>query len=148
MDPLQLFGAYAAEFEETFKDDNWERLRDYFHPDVRYVVAGSPFDCDIQGRDAVFSGLKKALDGMDRRFDQRDITPKGAPLVDGNTVVLSADVHYQKAGLPGLSFSLSETAEYDDAGKIIRLQDDYDAGQDHVMQWLTNNGAAFDPSYE
>ena len=148
MDVLQRFGEYAAEFEKTFADDDWTRLEPFFAPDVRYVVAGSPYDCELRGRDAVLAGLRKALDGMDRRFDHREIQPNGESIVEGNRVVFLAKVVFEKDGVEPLSFTLAETSEYDDAGRIVLLRDDYDAGQDHVDRWLDANRDAFDPRYE
>ncbi len=147
MDPLQTFGEYAADFEKTFADDDWQRLERYFDPNARYVVTGSPFDCELQGRDAVLAGIKRALDGFDRRFDERAIEPAGPPTADGNQVSIAATVRYQGQGLEPLAFSLSETAEFNDAGVIVRLQDDYDPGQEHVHQWFAAH-PDFDPSYQ
>ena len=148
MDLLQRFGEYAGEFEKTYQDDDWSRLERFFAPDVTYVVSGSSFDCELRGRDKVLSGIKKALDGFDRRFDQRSVEGHGEPRVEGNRVVFPARVGYEKQGLESLSFTLSETAEFDDAGRIVRLRDDYDAGQDHVDRWLEQHRDGFDPTYE
>ena len=148
MDPLQRFGEYAAEFEKTYADDNWTRLEPYFDQDASYIVTGSSYDCEIRGRDAIFAGIKKALDGFDRQFDQREIIPGGDPVVDGNRIVFSAIVRYSKLNLETLSFSLSETAEFDESGRIIRLQDDYPSGQDDMIRWLEEHRLEFDPTYE
>ena len=148
MDPLQRFGEYAAEFEKTYEDDDWTRLEAYFDQDVSYVVSGSTYDCEIQGRVAVFAAIKRALDGFDRRFDHREVTPGGEPVVDGNRVVFPAIVRYEKRGIDTLSFSLSETAEFDESGRIVRLLDNYPAGQDEMVRWLDEHRAEFDPSYE
>jgi hypothetical protein len=145
---MERFGEYAAEFEKTFEDDDWTRLERFFDADARYVVAGSTFDCELRGRDAVLAGLKKALDGMDRRFDQRAIEPNGDATVEGNRVAFPAKVLYAKQGVEPLSFTLTETAEYDEAGRIVLLRDDYDAGQDDVARWLEQHSDAFDPRYE
>lgn len=147
MDPMQRFGDYAAEFEKSYEDDDWKRLESFFDSNARYVVSGSTFDCELRGREAVLSGIKKALDGFDRRFDRREIEPGGDPIVDGNRIVFPAIVRYQGDGIEPLSFTLSETAEFDDAGCIVLLRDDYDAGQDHVARWLDANRDSFDPSY-
>ncbi len=148
MDPLQRFGEYAADFEKTVEDDNWSRLNAYFDENATYVVSGAPYDCEIRGREAIFSGLKKALDGFDRRFDHREIAAGGEPVTTSNSVIFSAICRYEKQGLKPLSFALSETAEFDESGRIVRLRDDYPAGQPEVNQWLEENRAEFDPSYE
>ena len=40
MTNLECFAAYAADFEKTFKDDDWSRLERYFAPDATYQVKG------------------------------------------------------------------------------------------------------------
>lgn len=148
MNPLQRFGEYADAFEKTFEDDDWSRLDAFYAPDIAYVVSGSSFDCELRGREAVVAGIRKALDGMDRRFDDRAIAPNGDPRVEGNRIVFPARVDYRKQGLDDLSFTLSETAEFDDAGRIVLLRDDYDPGQDHVDRWFEQHRDGFDPRYE
>jgi len=148
MDPLQRFGEYAADFEKTFEDDDWTRLESYFNDDASYIVSGSSYDCEIQGRAAILSALKKALDGFDRRFDHREIAPAAEPVTTATSIIFSAICRYEKQGLNPLSFALSETAEFDESGRIVRLRDDYPAGQHEVTQWLEENRAEFDPTYE
>src|SRR5512132_2341033 len=98
MTPLQRFGSYAQDFEATLKDDDWSRLAQYFTPDATYEVSGDPFTCSIRGRDAIFTGLKKSLDGFDRRFATRETGLEGVPVVDGDTVSLSWAVTYTRPG--------------------------------------------------
>ena len=52
------FFAYAQDFEQTFFDDDWSRLAGYFEPDAVYEVRNVPFACRIEGRDAIFRGIK------------------------------------------------------------------------------------------
>ena len=140
MDSLQRFGEYAADFEKTFQDDDWTRLHAYFHGDASYIVSGSSFDCEILGRDAVLSALRKALDGFDRRFDRREIGPNGEPVTDATRVISSGICRYEKEGLDPLTFAVSETAEFDNSGRIFRLRDDYPAGQNEMSQWFEKIG--------
>jgi hypothetical protein len=147
MDPLQRFAAYAADFEKTFVDDDWTRLEGYFRDDAVYTVEGTAFDCEVRGRDAIFRAIKKSIDGFDRRFERREITPGAAPLVEGNRVTFSGSVRYEKEGVEPLTIRLSETAELDEAGRIARLEDVYPDGQDEMLRWLDRHGSRFDPSY-
>jgi hypothetical protein len=148
MDTLQLFGAYAADFEKTYSDDNWARISNRFDPNISYVVTGSPYDCELKGRDTVLAGLKKALNGFDRRFENREITANGEPNVEPGKVTFPAHCLYEKTGLPTLTFVLTETVELNDEGLITLIHDDYPDGQDHVNKWLNSNKADFDPTYE
>ena len=116
MDPLQRFAAYAVDFEKTFEDDDWTRLERYFAEDATYTVKGTPFDCEVRGRDAIFRAIKKSIDGFDRRFDKREIVPSGPPVVDGSRVTFSGSGHYEKEGVEPLTIQLSETAELDETG--------------------------------
>ena len=86
MHELEQFAAYAADFEETFADDNWERISSRFDQNIKYVVTGSPYDCELRGRDTVLAGLKRALDGFDRRFENREISANGEPTVESGRV--------------------------------------------------------------
>jgi SnoaL-like domain len=147
MTPLQRFGAYAQDFEATFKDDDWSRLAQYFAPDATYEVSGDPFTCSIRGRDAIFTGIKKSLDGFDRHFATRDIALESAPVVDGDTVSLSWAVTYGRPGTPPLVLRGRSSATYDD-GRIARLADSYDASAlGSVRAWMAEYGRDLNPSY-
>jgi hypothetical protein len=147
MTPLQRFGAYAQDFEATFKDDDWSRLEGYFAPDATYEVSGDPFTCSIRGRDAILKGIKKSLDGFDRRFATREIALEGPPSVEGDTVMLAWAVTYGRPGSPPLVLHGRSTATY--AGdRIARLADSYDATAIATTRaWLREHGADLDPSY-
>ena len=146
MDVLQRFGAYAADFEKTFRDDDWTRLEPYFEEDAVYTIEGAPFACEVRGRDAILRAIKKSLDGFDRRMDKREIGPGGAPAVAGRRITVSGSVRYEKKGLEPISIRLSETAEFDEAGRIVRLHDVYPAGQEAALAWIERH-KEFDPSY-
>lgn len=73
MDPLRRFAAHAADFEKTFEDDDWTRLEGCFAEDAIYTVEGTPFDCEVRGRETILRAIKKSLDGFDGRFDKREI---------------------------------------------------------------------------
>ncbi len=147
MDPLQRFAAYAADFEKTFADDDWTRIKGYFAEDAIYTVRGTPFDCEVRGRDAIFRAIKKSIDGFDRRFDKREIAPDATPVVEGNRVTFSGSGRYEKEGVDTLTIRLSETAEFDETGRIVSLEDVYPEGQDEMLRWLERYRAEFDPSY-
>jgi hypothetical protein len=148
MSPLQRFGTYAADFERTYKDDDWSRLDEYFTPDATYEVAGEkPFGCVIRGRDAIFKGIKRALDGFDRRFAKREVALDGAPSEEGDTCSLAWAVTYERPGAPPFVLRGRSTATY--AGdRISRLVDSYDAAviRDAVL-WLQKHAPDLDPSY-
>ena len=147
MAAIAQFFEYAQEFEKTFVDDDWARLERYFEPDAVYEVRNVPFGCRLEGRAAIFRGIKKSLDGFDRRFATREIALEGAPEVAGDTVSLSWAVTYGRAGSPPLVLRGRSTATYAD-GVIARLADSYDASAiDGTTSWLKAYGRDLDPSY-
>ncbi len=42
MTKIEQFLSYAAAFEQTYADDDWRRLEQYFTEDVTYRVSGLP----------------------------------------------------------------------------------------------------------
>ena len=93
---LQLFMDYAAAFEETYADDNWSRLTPFFADEATYEVRGGPLACKISGRGEIFAGLKKSLDGLDRRCENRKLEvtedPTIADTADGSEISLGWNV--------------------------------------------------------
>lgn len=79
MGTLESFLSYAAEFEKSYADDDWSRLERFFADDAVYRVESNRFGCELTGPDAILAGMKKSLDGFDRRFDTREIAVQGAP---------------------------------------------------------------------
>lgn len=65
---LKVFMDYAAAFEQTYVDDDWSRLVPFFSEDARYEVRGGPLACEISGRETIFAGLKRSIDGFNRRW--------------------------------------------------------------------------------
>jgi hypothetical protein len=148
MSPLQQFGIYAQAFEETYRDDDWSRLDKYFTPDATYEVAGEkPFGCVIRGREAIFKGIRKSLDGFDRRFAKREVALEGTPSEEGNTCSLAWAVTYERPGAPAFVLRGRSTATYT-GERISRLVDSYDpAVVAATGEWLRKHGPELDPSY-
>lgn len=136
MSILDRYQAYADAFEESYVDDDWSRIEQYFTEDA--VYEGDP---EAVGRDAVLAKLKGGVDAFDRQMDTR--TPDfQTPSVDGNTLVMNWTVSYQKAGVPDLTISGRETAVFE-GDRIARLRDDLDAAAEAAMgEWMTQHGAA------
>jgi len=147
MENLMQFAQYAADFEKTLVDDDWSRITPYFAPDAIYEVKAEGFPCTLTGPDAIARGIKKSLDGFDRKFDGRDVAMVDGPTVEGDTIHMAWTVTYKKAGkapyvLPGRS-----EVRYRD-GKIAYLADSYDASVGpNAAAWMQANGMILDPSY-
>ena len=147
----KVFMDYAAAFEESYIDDDWSRLAQYFSEDASYEVRGGPLACEISGRDAIFAGLKKSLDGLDRRCTDRKLEVADGPDVavtdNGHDISLGWRVLYEyrdapKMTLPGRSvFTISD-------GVIIAMRDEYDDQEmEAVGAWLLEYGEGLDGSY-
>jgi hypothetical protein len=129
------FQAYADAFEESYVDDDWSRIEQYFTEDA--VYEGDP---DAIGRTAVLAKLKGGVDAFDRKMDTR--TPDfQTPSVEGNTLEMIWAVTYQKAGAPDLTISGRQTAVFE-GGRIARLGGGMDAEAQKAMgEWMVEHGA-------
>jgi len=147
MEILQHFMAYAQAFEETYKDDDWSRLRQYFAPDAVYDVQAKGFGCHLVGPDAIFAGIKKSLDGFDRRFDTRDIAITSPPEVIGDEMRVGWQMTYRKAGVPDFVLAGRSSARYA-GGRIAQLVDSYEPEAERAFEtWQRQSGMKIDASY-
>ena len=147
MDNLACFMKYAGDFEKTYADDDWARLRRHFADDAVYEVKSDVFPCKLTGPDAIFQGIKKSLDGFDRKFDDREIALTKGPEVDGDTVRMEWAVTYRKAGKSPYVLRGRTEARLRD-GKIASMADSYDASVGpEAAAWMEQNGMILDPSY-
>jgi hypothetical protein len=135
MSILERFRAYADAFEQSYEDDDWSRIEQYFTEDA--VYEGEP---DAVGRDAVLAKLKGGVDGFDRTMDSR-APDFQAPAVDGDTLTMRWAVTYTKAGVPDLAISGLETAVFQ-GDRIARLRDDFDPEAQKAMgEWMAKHGS-------
>ena len=147
MGTLESFMAYAAAFEETFVDDDWSRLTQYFADDAVYEVIGGAMACRIEGRDAILAGLKKSIDGFDRRLDGRVVEITSPPEVTEDSVAASWKGTYSKKGAPDYVLEGHSRARYRD-GVIIELADSYAPEVDALAgAWIAQYAPELDPTY-
>lgn len=147
MDILQQFMAYAADFERTYADDDWSRLRRHFAADAVYDVQADSFGGTMVGPAAIFAGMKKSLDNFDRRFTTRDVAVTSGPEVDGDELRVGWQVTYTKDGLPPFVLRGRSTVRYA-AGVIASLSDAFDPSVvAELADWQRQTGFAIDPSY-
>jgi hypothetical protein len=145
MDPLSSFLEYAQAFEKTYVDDDWSRLERFFAPNATYTVAGVGADCRIEGREAIFRGLRKSLAGFDRKFSERIVDFSGTPSGSGNVVEAPWAVVYKKPGAPDFHLRGRSTARYE-SGVIAALRDDMEVDEAGAA-WLAKHGQGLDPTY-
>lgn len=147
MDLIEKFMAYYLAFEATYADDDWSRLEPFFAADAVYRVTGSgDYDCELRGRDAVFAGIRKFLDGFDRRCTRR-LEAIEAPSASGDSVGLRGAAVYTRGDSPPLRLELHEVVEYRD-GRIVRITDNYERGLPAgADEWIRRYGSDLSLSY-
>ena len=134
------FMEYAAAFEETFEDDDWTRLEQYFTEDATYDGGLGEV---AQGRDAVFAFMRNSVNMLDRRMDSRTLTAE-PPSVEGDTLSLSWAIKYTIAGQPDLHGSGVEYARFE-GDRIAELRDEYTPEAIEAFgAWLAANGTLLD----
>jgi hypothetical protein len=123
MEPARRFAEYAAAFEETYADDNWERLEAYFTEGAIYAVtAGPPFGGKWEGRKQLLQQLCNSVNEVDRTFDERRLELLGTPTIGEDSCEVSWRVTYTKAGSTDVVVEGTERATFE--GDRIRLLED------------------------
>jgi hypothetical protein len=137
MSNLERFMEYAAAFEETYADNNWQRLEQYFTPDASYA----PGDGTIaQGREKILSTLSNAVTSLDHKFDSRSFGDNPAPSESENVVTMKWTLILEKQNLPNLTISGTEYATFS-GNAIQKLEDVYDEGAiQGLTEWMQAHG--------
>ncbi len=146
---LEQWHRWIEAFDETCKDNRWERLAPFVTEDVIYVVCGSPFAAELRGRDAVLSGFERSVRNFDQKFDRRSWTAVNVRVHEPNLITATVDGGYAAEGLPELRFGVFGQWMFR-GGSISMMIDHYDltcADMVRAMEWLGVHGAGLDPSY-
>ena len=147
MSALQQFFAYAMAFEQTYDDDDWSRLEPFFADDAVYDVRGSALACRLEGRAAILAGLKKSLDGFDRRLAKRTLDVTDGPHEQGDAVTIGWTATYAVPGAAPLVLRGRSTARFR-CDVSAELVDEYPSGMDdEVGAWLARHLPDADASY-
>jgi hypothetical protein len=141
------FFAYALDFEKTFVDDDWSRVEPYFEPDAVYEVKNTSFDCRLEGVAAILRGMKKSIDGLDRRCASRTIEGTDGPTEEGDTVSVGWSATYTKEGAPPFVLRGRSKARYR-GQRIAHLVDEYPDGMDEeATEWIRRYAPDLSASY-
>jgi SnoaL-like domain len=147
MDILLQFMAYAGDFEKTLADDDWTRIRQYFADDAVYEVKAESFGCRLAGPPAIFAGMKKSLDGFDRKFAGREVAVTSGPEIDGEEMRMGWAVTYEKEGVTPFVLRGRSLVRYRD-GRIAYLSDIYEPSiERELADWQRRTGIGLDASY-
>ncbi len=145
MSNLSRFLAYAAAFEQTYLDDDWSRLAPFFTEDAVYEVTGLGKPYLLRGRDEIFRGMRRSLDGFDRRLDGREIVPSAPPSEVDGRVNLTGVVRYRRAGAPDGELAATIVAVFD-GDRICHMHDTFTLDHPAII-WLATHAADLDGSY-
>lgn len=130
------FLEYAEAFEQSYLDNDWFRLAQYFTENAVYDSGdGEP----AQGRQAVLAKFEGAVDGLDRLMDKRalDFMP---PQTEDDTVSIEWTVRYSKAGAPDLEIGGMEFARFE-GERIAHLWDEFKPGvMESIAEWMATHG--------
>ncbi len=142
MDPIARFQQYADAFEIFFEKDDPSILEPYFTKDAVYETKGpEALSGCHDGRPAVLGYFKQILDGLDRRFEKRELELREGPEERDGAVWMRWRVTYRAGDAPPLVMDGEETVEFE-GDRIRRLEDRFadDAG-DAVTAWMTRHGS-------
>jgi hypothetical protein len=144
--PIEDLAAYAVAFEHAFRDDDWQRLEPHFTPDAEHeVLGGGPLALHSVGRAAVIGDLKRAVEEMDRRFDERIPEVLAGPDLRDGAVWMDWRLTLRRAGLPDLVVEGNHGTWHRD-GAIARIEEHVsDAVGTRVEAYLTRHAAALRP---
>ena len=147
MNILERFMEYALAFEETLKDDNWQRLETYFAPNAVYKTNSAPlFPPVCDGREAVLAGLKDALDLFDRRFDTRTVDVTGEPEIGTDSIAFNWTGVYAREGIDDLKIAGREEIKYN-GNEIIHMEDFWADGMiSKIDDFLKTHDASLKPA--
>lgn len=147
MGTLASFLEYAEDFEKTYDDDDWSRLERYFAPDAVYEVRNTAFACRLEGPQAILRGLKKSLDGFDRRLPKRAVTPTEDMSEEPDRLSVAWRATYAPPGAPPFVLRGRSTVRYRE-GRIVELIDEYPDGMDaEGAAWIAAHAPGLDASY-
>jgi ketosteroid isomerase-like protein len=145
MSLIPRFATYAAAFEDAYNSDDWKPIAPFFAQDAVYEIPGmpAPIGGRFEGRDAILAYFKRVLDGFDRRFATREVSLVRAPSEAGSAVSIRGRVVYTSPHAPSLEFELDEIATFDPEGRIVRLEDRYEASTSRALSdYLRTHGKA------
>jgi hypothetical protein len=142
MKPLELFLKYAGAFEQTLVDDDWDRVKRCFDPNAVYEIESRRFGARMVGPDAICAGLRRSLEGFDRRFESRRLEPIGKPEIDEDGFRIAWRAHYQKAGVEPLTLRGSSLIRFRE-GFVIEMVDSFSEEDEAALEAWQGRNASF-----
>jgi len=139
MNILHLFETYAAQFELTFADDDWQRLEQHFHADVVYITSGFQ-GSRVAGRPLVLETLRNNVLNFDRKCDSRQLRTTEGPVVAGEKLTRTWQCRFTLNGAEDLLIEGRETVIFKDS-RIIQLEEEIlPHSVARMKSWMAANG--------
>jgi ketosteroid isomerase-like protein len=146
-DPLFVFTAYARAFEAAVASGEWAPVAECLAPDAVYEVRGAvPFAGVLEGRDAIVRGMRRSVDGFDRRVTRRRLEVRSIQRLDDARLHVELFAAYEKEGAPPVDFSVTSEVEVRE-GAVVGLTDRYDHRAGAALAWFGAHGEGLDPRY-
>ena len=130
-------------FEDAVAQGTWDALDPFVTDDVRYIVSGSPYACDLRGREAVLGGLRRSVERFDLKFERREWRAGAIKVLEPNCIKATVVGTYETAGRPPLRFGV-EGVWFFAGDRICLMTDLYDlsmADMTEALGWLDAHAA-------
>ncbi len=141
MNLVQKFESYMQDFEQTWHDGDWTRVRRHLTDDFVHERDVRPLSwfCD-EGADAALRRWRQEIECFDKQFDGRIFVPKARPRGDGSRVYLDWVCLFMLDGVPALIDEGTEVADFRE-GRMARLRGEYHPDAiDRMQRWTRQYG--------
>ncbi len=124
MTDTERFIEYAMAFEQAYLDERWGALERFFCEDAsrRAIGGGVRLDVDSHGRTEVLAHLRRGVEAVDKRFDERIPEVLVGPVERDGAVWMDWRLTLKRAGLPDLVIE-GDHGVYLRDGKIARIEE-------------------------
>jgi len=139
MNIIEIFEKFAADFEASFEDDNWIRLKKYFTKDATYLNVDDPESKSL-GADEIINFIKEDVTNIDRKFDTRKVVSLSPPTAEGNRLSRLWQAKYSLRRFPDLVVEGESRYLFEkDLIKSIEVELTEDSKKTH-QEWMNNFG--------
>lgn len=137
---IDRFKEFAADFEATVQDDDWNRLERHFTHDATYQNVGGP-DPLIKGRERILAFLKKDVSENDRKFESRTLIALSEPVVRQNRLSRRWQCTYTLTRVPDLV--VEGEARYLFEGELIKAIEEEVSSEsmEKYAKWMQEYGS-------
>jgi predicted ester cyclase len=147
MTDTDRFIEYALAFEKAYADESWVELEKFFCEDAsrRASNGGAKLDVDSHGRTAVLAELRRGVEAVDKRFDERLPEILVGPVERDGAVWMDWRLTLRREGLPDLLIEGDHGTYFRD-GRIVRIEEQLAPGvAERVSRYFETHDARLTP---